>query len=52
MPAGVEPTAEDGEGPYSRDRLERMNADFCERLERAIRLGLERVPPPRWIVRS
>jgi hypothetical protein len=33
----------DENGTWTRERLERMDADFCHALERAIRSGAERV---------
>jgi hypothetical protein len=41
MPGGAEPTAEDGEGPYSYEELVRMDRKFKAAVERAIKNGGE-----------
>jgi len=41
-----EPTPEDAEWTYTRDRLEQMNRRFVKRLERAIASGQEHPPAP------
>jgi hypothetical protein len=41
LPEGNEPIAEDANGPYSREELERMDRKFVSRLERAFESGEE-----------
>jgi len=41
IPDGEEPTAADGDGPYSYDELERMNREFIRAVERAFKRGKE-----------
>ena len=38
------PSANDGDAPYSRERLIQMNANFVNRMLSAIERGLERPP--------